>query len=191
MEKKLERFGWETVVTAIFFAIIGLILICFPEVTMKFVDVVLGTLFIIVGILKIADYITVRGKYDFLNYDGFYGFVAIVLGVIAIFFGEQFNYAFRSFIGIWMIWSGILKMIFSVKINTLDQSIGLISIMLSFIIIACGMLVLIWENSIMMTLGIILMVYAVMEIITGLIYVNNVKKIFKALKKNTIIIDEK
>lgn len=191
MEKKLERFGWETVVTAIFFAIIGLILICFPEVTMKFVDVVLGTLFIIVGILKIADYITVRGKYDFLNYDGFYGFVAIVLGVIAIFFGEQFNYAFRSFIGIWMIWSGILKMIFSVKINTLDQSIGLISIMLSFIIIACGMLVLIWENSIMMTLGIILMVYAVMEIIAGLIYVNNVKKIFKALKKNTIIIDEK
>lgn len=191
MEKKLERFGWETVLTAIFFAIIGLILICFPEVTMKFVDVVLGTLFIIVGILKIADYITVRGKYDFLNYDGFYGFVAIVLGVIAIFFGEQFNYAFRSFIGIWMIWSGILKMIFSVKINTLDQSIGLISIMLSFIIIACGMLVLIWENSIMMTLGIILMVYAVMEIIAGLIYVNNVKKIFKALKKNTIIIDEK
>lgn len=191
MEKKLERFGWETVVTAIFFAVIGLILICFPTITMKFIDIVLGILFIIIGILKIVDYITIKGKYDFLNYDGFYGFVAIILGIIAIFFGEQFNYAFRSFIGIWMIWSGILKMIFSVKINTLDHSLGIISIMLSFVIIACGMLVLIFENSIMMTLGIVLIIYAIMEIISGLVYVKNVKKIFKALKKNIIVINEK
>lgn len=191
MEKKLERFGWETIVTALFFAIIGIILICFPDITMKFVDVVIGILFIIIGVLKIADYYSVKRQYDFFNYDAFYGIIGIILGIIAIFFGEQFNQAFRAILGIWIIYSGIIKMIFATKINSIDKSIGTTSLLVSFIIIICGIFILIFENAIMMTLGIILMIYSVMEIISGLIYVNNIKKIFNALKKSITIINEK
>lgn len=191
MEKKLERFGWESIVTAIFFGIIGLILICFPEVTIKFIDAVLGILLIVIGGLKISDYVAIKGKYDFYNYDLFYGLIGIILGIIAIFFGEQFNSALRTLIGIWIIYSGIIRLIFATKINTFDSSIGTTTLLISLLIIICGIFVLIYDGAIMMTLGIALMVYAVMEIVTGLVYVHNVKSIFNALKKATKIIEEK
>ena len=53
MEKFLKKAGWTSVLTSIIFAIIGLIMIFFPDTTMKFISTILGAFFIIIGILKV------------------------------------------------------------------------------------------------------------------------------------------
>lgn len=188
MEKKLEKFGWELIIAGIFFAIIGLILICFPETSLRFIETVVGILFIFIGITKISDYKKLSKKNILFNYDIYYGMIAVILGAIAILFENQLSQAFRTLIGIWIIYSGIIKLIFATTISTIDNNIGKSTLIFSIIIIICGIFVIAYDNSIMITLGIIIIIYSIMEIITGFIYLNNIKKIFNALKKTTFII---
>ena len=183
MENKLKKIGYENIVTALCFAIFGIVLMCFPEVIMKFIDLTIGVLFVLFGIVKIVNYYSIKGKYDLANYDVFYGLISIILGVIAIFFGEKLNNVIRTLIGVWIIYSGIMKFIFATKIRTANKTIGNVSLLISIMVIICGIFALLYENSITVTLGIILLVYSVMEIVTGLIYVKNINNLFNVLKK--------
>ena len=182
MKKIFNKMGWQDIIIAVFFALVGIIIICYPNMSTNYVNTVLGILFIAVGALKVTDYYTLKDKYDLFDFDIFYGITGIVLGFIAICFDELFSNAFRSLIGMWLIYSGATKLVYSVKINALDKSIGMSSIILAFMIIMCGVFVLIVENASMMLLGLVLIIYAIFEVAYGLIYLEDVDDMMKQSK---------
>ena len=69
LEKVLKKTGVTSLVTSIIFAILGAILIANPEGTIKFIAIILGVMFGLVGLYKIINYFENRGKYYFYNYD--------------------------------------------------------------------------------------------------------------------------
>lgn len=65
-------------------------------------------MFILVGIFKIINYIRNKGKYNFYNYEMAYGIIAIILGLLTIYYSTQIEKIFRILIAVLIIAIGVV-----------------------------------------------------------------------------------
>lgn len=178
MEKFLKKTGYQSIVTSIIFAIIGILFITNPEGTFKLAATVLGVIFIVFGAIKILNYFRDRGNTNFYNYDLIYGLVSAVAGIIIIINSSALEAIFRLIIGIWIIYSGIMRAVLATKLKTVNTEAWLPVLIIALLIIACGVFITFYSGAIVMTIGIIILVYAIMDIIEGIIFVKKVDSTF-------------
>ena len=179
LEKIFKRTGWTSLLTSLIFAILGILLIVNPEGSTKAVSLIVGILFIVVGLYKLVDYCTTRGKYSFYNYDIAYGIIAIIIGIIAIVYKSQIETIFRVLIGIWIVYTGIIRLSLSLKLKLVQSPVWIYSLLISIIMIICGTYTIFVSNVIVVTIGIVILVYSVWDVIEDIIFLVNIKKLEK------------
>ena len=177
LEKVLKKTGVTSLVTSIIFAILGIILIANPEGTIKFIVIILGVLFGLVGLYKIVNYIENKGKYDFYNNDIAYGVIAIVLGIVTICYSTQIGAIFRIIIGLWIVYSAILRINLSIKLKTIDSNVWIYSLIIALIMAFCGIFIICNSGAVIVTLGIVVVIYSVLDAIESIMFLNNVSKL--------------
>lgn len=178
IEKIFKKTGWISILESIVFAIIGIILICNPEGTIKLISYTLGAIFIIIGIFKIINYASAKGKYSFYNYDFIYGLMAIVIGIITIMYSSTIGSIFRIIIGIWIIYSALIRISLAIKLKRIEIDAWKYTLILAIIILICGLYIVINSGTIVVTIGIMIVVYSVLDIVEDIIFMKNVKDIF-------------
>lgn len=178
MEKFLKKSGWTSILSSIIFAILGIIVICHPETTLKVITGILGAMFIIIGIARIIAYFVAKGNYDFLNYDLIYGLIAIILGVITIGYSSAIETLFRIMIGAWIIYSSLMRLGLSIKLNKAKSKSWIYVMTIALLMLICGLYIIFNKGTIIVTIGIIMLIYAIMDIIEGFIFIKNVDEIF-------------
>ena len=179
LEKIFKRTGWTSLLTSLVFAILGILLITNPEGSTKVVSLIVGILFIIVGLYKLVDYCLTRGKYNFYNYDIAYGIIAIILGIITIVYKSQIETIFRVLIGIWIVYTGIIRLSLSLKLKLGQAPVWIYSLLISIIMIICGIYTIFVSNVIVVTIGIVILIYSVLDVIEDIIFLANIKKLEK------------
>ena len=117
MENFLKKAGWTSILTSIILAILGLIMIFNPDTTMQFISTILGIIFIVIGIIKIANYFISRGNSTLFANDISWGLVAVILGLVTIVYSSTIESIFRIMIGIWIIYSGFTRFSLSFKLK--------------------------------------------------------------------------
>ena len=177
LEKVLKKTGVTSLVTSIIFAILGIILIANPEGTIKFIAIILGVIFGLVGLYKIVNYIENKGKYDFYNNDIAYGVIAIVLGSVTICYSTQIGAIFRIIIGLWIVYSAILRINLSIKLKTIDSNVWIYSLIIALIMAFCGIFIICNSGAVIVTLGIVVVIYSVLDAIESIMFLNNVSKL--------------
>lgn len=178
LEKLFKKTGWISILEAIIFAILGAILVWKPVETVTFISYLLGTIFIIIGIAKTINYFLSKGKYDFYNHDLIFGLMAIVIGIVTIVCSNTIGSIFRIIIGIWIIYSSLIRLSLSIKLHTQNISVWIYSLILAIIMFICGLYIALNSGSVIVTIGIIIIVYSVIDIIENIIFMRNVKDIF-------------
>ena len=178
IEKLFKKSRWVSIIESLIFALLGIILICKPEGTLKFITFILGTIFILTGIYKIINYFVSKGRYNFYDYDLAYGLVACIIGIITIFFSSTIGSIFRIIIGLWIIYSSFIRMNLSTKLKTLNTTIWICSLLLSIIMFLCGLYITVNSGAIIVTIGIMMIIYSVIDIIEDIIFMKNIKDIF-------------
>ena len=177
LEKVLKKTGVTSLVTSIIFAILGAILIANPEGTIKFIAIILGVMFELVGLYKIINYFQNKGKYDFYNYDIAYGVIAIVLGIVTICYSTQIGAIFRIIIGMWIVYSAILRINLSIKLKAIASNVWIYSLIIALIMAACGIFIICNSGAVIVTLGVTVVIYSVLDIIESIIFMRNINKI--------------
>lgn len=175
IQKILKKTGYISILESILFAILGIILIVRPEETIKVISYILGACFILVGIYKIIGYMQMKGKNDIYNYHLIYGIMAIVIGLIAIIYSTTIGTVFRIIIGIWIIYSSVIRATSSLKLKALKSNMWIYTLILSIIMFGCGLYIALNEGTIIMTIGILMLIYAVMDIIENIIFIRYIK----------------
>ncbi len=177
MEQILKKMGWASIVTSIGFALIGLVIAYNPNTTFQVVSYLIGAIFIIYGIIKMIEYFKMKGSYDLYNYELVYGIIAILLGIVVIVWNGMIETLLRIFVGIWIIYSGAMRFGLALKLQKIesDNNIWLVVLLISLAILFCGIYVLANPGTVVMTVGIIMVVYAVMDIIEEIIFIKKVK----------------
>ena len=178
MEDFLKKTGWTSIITSVVTAIIGIIIIGNPMVTMKIVAYVLGSLFIAFGVIKLINYFVAKGAYDFYNYEMIYGILAIIIGIVTIAYSNTIATIFRIIIGVWILYSGIMRFGLVLKLKTLEIKEWKYALMIAILILICGVYVLVKAETIGIAIGIAVLVYSIMDIIEGVIFLRNVDSIF-------------
>ena len=98
----LKRSGWTDIVISLIFILFGAMLIARPESIMSIVAILLGVIFIVIGVLRTVDYFA-SNKED--NYLIAMALASIVIGIVIMFCSDIILSAFRILIAIWIIYA--------------------------------------------------------------------------------------
>ena len=177
LKKIFKKTGWISILESLIFAILGIVLVCKPEGTVKFISGVLGTVFILIGIYKIINYFITKEENDFFNYDLIYGLTAIVIGIVAMAYMNIIGSVFRIIIGVWIIYTAFVRINSAIQIKRIGSKAWIFGLILAVLMLICGLYVIIYSNAIIVTIGAIMVVYSVMDIIESIIFMRNINKI--------------
>ena len=178
MEKFLKKAGWTSVITSLIFAIIGLVMIYNPETTMIFISTILGIFFIVVGVIKVINYFISKGNSTLFTNDIAWGLIAVIIGLVTIVYSSTIESIFRIMIGVWIIYSGLTRFGLSFRLKNINDKLWAIVLCLAVLMIVGGLYVTFYPGALIVTLGVIILVYAIMDLIESFIFMKNVKDIF-------------
>lgn len=177
LEKFLKKTGWSSLLSSVVFAILGIILIVNPEGTVKLISGILGTMFILIGLYKLATYFANREDNNFYDLNLAYGIIAVILGIVTIVYTREIGSIFRILIGIWIIYSSITRMNLSVRLKAIDSKVWLYSLIIALAMFICGLYIIFTANVIIITIGTIILIYSILDIIESVLFLNNVSKL--------------
>ncbi len=183
IEKKLKERNYEAIFVSVATIIFGLIMILFSKSILNIISYLMGGILIINGILKIFYYLKYEGKNNIFNYDLSFGIINIILGIICIIFKEELQSIFRIVIGLMVIYEGVLNITLASKIFYVDKLAGILSLVLSFLVMIGGGLIILTKGILISTIGYVLIALAIMNIGELIIFKRNLKKIEKYFKE--------
>ena len=167
----LKKSGWTDIIVSLLFIIFGIMLIARPEAIMSVISILLGLIFLVMGVLKIIDYFE-KGKKD--NYLISIAVVMILIGLIIMFCADIILSVFRILIGIWIIYSGIMNLQTAIVWKDYKSRLWLVTLLLAILTIIIGIYVLINTGAILQAVGISILVYGIVDIIENFIFIKKI-----------------
>ena len=154
-----------------------------PETIIFFISYVIGGLIIIIGVFNcIKNYLDIKKDNSISSKEMILGITLIVTGLVFIFLANVIETLVRFIIGGWILFSGINRLINSLQINKKDNRF-ISLLIISFLLIGAGMYTILKSNLAFKTIGIVIIIYSIIEIIN---YILN-----KQLKRKEITVEAK
>ena len=170
-KKFLKKSGWTDIIVSLIFVIFGIMLISRPEAIVSVISILLGAIFIVMGVLKIIDYYS-NGKQD--NYLIAIATVLILVGIIIMFCSNIILSVFRILIAIWIIYSGIINLQTAIVWKDYKSRLWLLTLLLAIATIVVGIYILINTGAILQTIGVAILIYGLANIIESFIFIKKI-----------------
>lgn len=171
-------------ISSILFLVLGAVMYTKPDAVVIFTTYIFGGLLIVVGLFKcIKNYLDVKKDNSISSTEMIVGIVLTILGIVCIFLAGVVEALVRLIIGGWMIFSGINSLINALNLDKKTSKFW-VSLILSLIIIGGGLYTILEANLAFQAIGIVLMIYAVLEII-GFIFNRNTVTVIKTEVNNS------
>lgn len=179
-----------TLISSIALFIIGAILFSNPEEVVVLVSRIFGGILAVIGLFNFVFYYRKKNNGVIVtNQELVSSIVLLVIGFLFIFLAGAFETALRFVMGIWILLSGINKLIATISLGTNARNYTSMLIV-SIILIIGGMYIILWSNLVLSALGIVIMIYSGIEIYSYIIY--KIGENTKEPRKDTdVIIPEK
>ncbi len=175
LEKILKKTGFISIIESLVFIAIGLFLFWKSELALKVISYVLGSIFIILGIIEIIKYFfTYKDNYEVFNYELIFGLMTVVIGIITIYYSSTIETILRIIIGIWIIYSSLVKFSVTLRLKNLGLPVWVYSLVLSILMLLCGLYVILNAGTILATIGIAIIIYSVIDIVEDIIYLKSI-----------------
>ena len=175
-EKFLKRSSWTDIVISIIFVIFGVLLVAKPEATVGAISVILGILFIAMGTLKLIEYYTSDTKEDLLLT---VALLALIFGLIILFASDSVLAFFRVILGIWIIVTGVMDLQTILIWKQVKSPYWTASLILTILMILAGIIILINQEIVLTAVGILIIVYGILDIIDRFIFMKKIKDYMK------------
>lgn len=161
---KESRITVNNLIYALLFLVFGIILLTSTEDLITIVSKVIGGVLIVIGIIKAIIYIYMKGKLGEYSLSKLIvALLFICFGMLLIFLSGTLSFAIRTVIGIWVLFSGINRVIFAISMGDTDKKSFLVYLITSLLMIALGIVIItgIFDQLI----GLLIIIYSVIEIV--------------------------
>ena len=172
LENFLKKSSWTDIITSLIFILFGAMLVISPEMVQAMISILLGAIFIAMGIFRLINYFA-SGKTD--SYSLATGVVAILIGIIIFFCAGIILSFFRIIIALWIIYSGIINLQTTIIWKDFKSRLWLLTLILSILMTVAGIFILINNGAILQTIGVMIIVYAIMNIIENIIFMKKIE----------------
>lgn len=182
MRKIFNKFIFISIATCIVFLAVGLLLMFYPDISIRVISYMIAGLLICVGLILVYNYKGAILLTNFLTA----GTLSMLLGTILIIYPESLSIVIPIMVGIWMIINAVMSMQLSVSLKKVRYSGWVVTMLLSCMSIVCGALIIInpqvGAEALTSFFGIMLVIYSVTDVMNLIIFNANVKKIVKLLE---------
>ena len=187
----LKRIYRASILASILLFLFGLILVFNSEGFIKSISAIIGVILLIIGILPVVDFFRYRRDDAISGIGLISGIFSIVCGLMFLLNDNMLLILIPVFIGVWMIINGVNKFRFAFELKDMQEKSWIITFIFSIIIIVCGGYFIVnpirGAKLVSQTLGIIICIYAVLDIIDCIL----IKARYKEIKTDiTKVIDE-
>ena len=169
-EKFLKRSSWTDIVISIIFILFGALLIAKPNEMVAAISIIFGIVFIAMGVLKLIEYFTSETKEDYLLS---IALIAVVFGVIVLFASDSIISLFR------IILAGIMDFQTTLIWKEVKSVYWTLALLFSMLMIIAGIVILVNANILFTTIGVLTIIYAVLDIIDRIIFMSKIKDYIK------------
>ena len=165
--------------SAIISLVLGVILFSRPDLVTIVISYVVGIILLVYGLGKIIYFSYQKGKDSAtpLN-DVISGIILIIVGLVCIFLSDVIEQIVRFIIGIIILLVGINRLIKTLNMQNKKDSTFWAALVTSLILIGGSLYVIFYSNLLFSGLGIVLIVYAFLEIINYILFYNENKMIY-------------
>lgn len=184
-----------SMISSVLLFLFGLILAVNAEGFIKSITVAIGVVLLLIGVFPVIDYFRYRKDGLGASIGLISGIFSIVCGLMLLINEDLLMILIPVFIGVWMIINGINKIQVSFEIKDLGEKSWIITFIYSILIIVLGGYFIVnpisGATTVTSFIGIILCIYAVLDIIDCVIIKVKVKSFKKELDKiENSVVDE-
>ena len=184
-----------SMISSVLLFLFGLILAVNAEGFIKSITVAIGVILLLIGVFPVIDYFRYRKDGLGASVGLISGIFSIVCGLMLLINEDLLMILIPVFIGVWMIINGINKIQVSFEIKDLGEKSWIITFIYSILIIVLGGYFIVnpisGATTVTSFIGIILCIYAVLDIIDCIIIKVKVKNFKKELEKiENNVVDE-
>lgn len=180
-----------SIISSLLLFLFGLVLAVNAEGFIKSITVAIGVVLLLIGVFPVIDYFRYRKEGLGASVGLISGIFSIVCGLMLLINEDLLMILIPVFIGVWMIINGINKIQVSFEIKDLGEKSWIITFIYSILIIVLGGYFIVnpisGATTVTSFIGIILCIYAVLDIIDCII----IKVKVKSFKKNLDKIENK
>lgn len=184
MLKKINKYLNVSIVLSILFGIMGIILIIWPKTSLETLAYIIGGILLVYGIYNFIDSFTINLFFCLPQMTT--SVLSALLGILIFLNPSIFENILPIVLGIFFIVNGSFKARMGVVLKSIDGN-WVISLVASILMIICGIVLIInpSDMAIMLTtlIGIILVVYAISDIVDMLVFKSRIKDVSKYFEK--------
>ena len=184
-----------SIISSLLLFLFGLVLAVNAEGFIKSITVAIGVVLLLIGVFPVIDYFRYRKEGLGASVGLISGIFSIVCGLMLLINEDLLMILIPVFIGVWMIINGINKIQVSFEIKDLGEKSWIITFIYSILMIVLGGYFIVnpisGATTVTSFIGIILCIYAVLDIIDCIIIKVKVKSFKKELDKiENNVVDE-
>ena len=184
-----------SIISSLLLFLFGLVLAVNAEGFIKSITVAIGVVLLLIGVFPVIDYFRYRKDGLGASVGLISGIFSIVCGLMLLINEDLLMILIPVFIGVWMIINGINKIQVSFEIKDLGEKSWVITFIYSILIMVLGGYFIVnpisGATTVTSFIGIILCIYAVLDIIDCIIIKVKVKSFKKELDKiENSVVDE-
>lgn len=176
--KGLKRFSIATIIVS---AIMGVLFIAFPSKCIQYISLVVGVSLIVTGIISVVSYIVERDT----KLPLVLGTISLISGIIVCAKYQAIISIIVVILGIFILTSGIVDMATSIRSIMIFRKSGWFTMLLSVITIVFGIVAITKSaqltDGIVRFIGVALIVYAVLDLVTYIQVNSKVKQVKDAV----------
>ena len=190
MNKIIKVFAKSTIITSLFLLALGLLLIFNSDDTIRAVTYVIGAVLIALGVVAIINFI--RSRDDLHQLDIIYGIVTIILGVLVIQNPDVIEKLLPFVVGIGIIITSGTKLKYALDLREIKEPVWKYTLIVAVISAVLGVILIFKSEIIVEIIGIVISIYAVLDIISTAFLITkfNKKKNKKTKEAEIVKIEE-
>lgn len=181
--KKENKITVNNLIYSIIFFAFGIILLTSTENLISIASKVIGSILVIIGVVKLIVYIYMKGKLgSYKLTELVLGLIIVGCGILLILYSDALSFAIRIIVGMWILFSGINKIILALTIKSVDKTGFKVYLITSLIMILLGILLI--TGLFDKVIGLFIIGYSIAEIVNYIYFISKGRnKIFNQSKK--------
>lgn len=186
MERKIKKMCNTSLLISIVFIIVGLFLFIRPDTTLSIISYIIGGTLLLSGIFSIYKYFTTELIGNMFSFDLVYGVLLIIAGMFLVFKPNLLATLFPIILGIWIIINSVTKFQYALVLKKAKNEDFGYKVLISVLTLIWGIVLLYnpFASSLLITqtIGVFIIVYAVLDIIDNFIIRKNINDILDVFK---------
>lgn len=179
----IKKSAWMAIVESLVLIILGILFLVLQDAMIQILAYIVGAFFIIKGGFQIISYFMEKGQNDFFNNNLLYGVVSVLIGIAALFIGEDIASVFRIVIGVIIIYESLVRINTAVKLANAKISTWSYIMILALIMLVVGIFVTFNSSAVITLIGWMMILVGLVGIIGDTMFIQHVNTVVEQLTK--------